>query len=402
MIITVFSIILAVLLEIMTPVSLTVNTFYVAPLMITGGTFILLSAVVLQTLILTPLGFLEQKLVPNLMEIIRLDRPLYYGRLILFAFPLISYASAVLVLENIRYQNWLFLVWLVFFGISLDLIRDSWERITRFLTPSYVVKKVADQAIKSVQEEEDELLWHHIDSLSEIGLQAVERNKLALGTQTLQAFPPIMHAFFDSSKSISHQNHDQEVKNETGRDEASYTIFYLLQRLELINDRALKNRLETVCRQMIMVLGKIIIYAANYDITMVSFPVHFLSKFGLKAQQHHFDEVAMLTISTLLEISKTITQDVDVTYSELKESFQAILNGLDALAKETFRKNKHMNISVLVQPFLDIKEFFSTPKMIKHRDTPFIVQEIDRIVEEYRVLDQVVNAIPPFSEIETP
>src|SRR5262249_32914221 len=159
---------------------------------------------------------------------------------------------------------------------------------------------------KAIQNEKDEILWSSIDSLAEMALRSVEKSKIALSNQVLQNFPPIIQTFFASSKSISRINLDKETEKETGRDEASYTVFYLLQKLELINDKALQNRLETVCRQMVMVMGKIIIASAKFDLSMVSFPTHFLTKFGLKAQQHHFDEVAVLTTSTLLEIAKTI------------------------------------------------------------------------------------------------
>jgi hypothetical protein len=209
-----------------------------------------------------------------------------------------------------------------------------------------------------------------------------------------------MDVFFASSKSVARINVDKKIEKISGRDEASYTIFYLLQRLELINDRALEYRLETVCRQMIMTLGKIIVSCAKFDLSTVSFPTHFLAKFGLKALQHHFGEVGVLTTSTLLEIAKTILRDVDVTYSELQEPFQSIINGLDAIAKATFKKEKNTSIQVLTQPFEDLKSLFQLDKMVNHPDTPVIRHEIDRVLEEFTVLGQVMRAIPPIPNLE--
>lgn len=208
-----------------------------------------------------------------------------------------------------------------------------------------------------------------------------------------------MHSFYASSKSISRANVDVEVEKQTGQDEASYTLFYLLQRLELINDKALRNRLETICREMIMALGKIIVYGAELDLSLVSFPTHFLVKFGLKAQQHHFNEVAELTTSTLTEISKSIVNNVNLTYAELVDSFHSIINGLVSLAKGEFQQNKFANIKVLTQPLVDLKELMNNPKIANHRDAPAIRLEIDRALSEFQMLEQVMRALPPIPEM---
>lgn len=404
MLVTLCSLIIALVMGYLTPVAIDFDAQTLSMIMLVGGTAILLAAVFLITVVLIPFQRLEQKLIPNLMEIVRRDKALRIGRLYLFLFPLISFICVAFVarIKEVHYQDWFFLGWLVLFGISLDIIRDSWRRLANFLEPTHLVDQISHEAISAIQNDQDPLLWTSLDSLSEIGVSSVEKSKLALSTKVLQAFPPIIQAFLASSKSISHTYHDRTNVQGTGRDEASYTTFYLLQRLEVINDRALRDRLETVCRQMIMSLGKIIIHCANYDLSMVAFPTHFLTKFGLKAQQHHFDEVAVLTTSTLLEISKTILTDIDVTYAELQDPFRSIINGLDALAKGSFKKRKDTSIKVLVQPLLDLKAMFQTEKMLHHRDTPAIVGEIDKAIEEYAILEQVMQAMPPMPEMGAP
>lgn len=400
MLISLCAVAIALLLEFFTPLTPAFNPLYLVPLLLVGGTAILLATLFLTISVLNPLEHLEQKLVPNVMELVRRDFPLALGRFFLFLFPLLSYAAvAALLLLEVPYQKWILLGWIVAFGISLDLLRDSWHRLVNFLNPSHFIHHLSQEAKKAIQNEHDEVLWSSLDGLAEIGLRSIEKSKLALSTQALQAFPPIMHTFFATSKSISHTNQDVEVEKKTGLDEASYTVFYLLQRLELLNDKALQHRLETVCRQMVMVMGKLIVYSAQFDLSMVTFPTHFLSKFGLKAQQHHFDEVAVLTTSTLLEVAKTITTTIDLAYTELQEPFQAIINGLAALARETFKKDKHTSFKVLVQPLVDLRSFFQTEKMAQHPDTPVIIQEIDRVLGEFQVLEQVMQTIPSVSDL---
>ena len=396
MLISIFAIIIAVLMEFFTPSSIYFNPLALSIIMLVGGTAIFLGIILLNSLILIPLGSLEEKVIPNLMDSLRRDRPLRLGRIEVFFFSLVSIVCVAFVslIENPHTQHRLFEGWIVFFGITLDVLRDSWRRLVNYLNPSYLVTQITHEAIRAIQNDQDSLLWNSLDSLTEIGLRSVEKSKLALSTQTLQAFPPIMQSLFASSKSISHISHDRIGTKETGGDEASYAIFYLLQRLELINDRALRERVETVCRQMIMTMGKIIVHCSKYDLSLVSFPTHFLTKFGLKAQQHHYDEVAELTTSTLLEISKTILTDIDITYAELEDPFRSIINGLNALAKGAFKKRKDTSIKALIQPLIDLKALFQTEKMIQHRDTPVIVREIDRALDEFAILEQVMQSMP--------
>lgn len=403
MLITIFATLIAIVMAFLTPPPLDFEGFHLAIIILVGGTAVFLGTVFLNTFILMPLQYLEQKLIPNLMDLVRRDKRLRIGRLILFLFTLVSYISVAFVslIQNVHYQDWFFLAWLVLFGVALDVFRDSWHRLLHLLNPSFLVTQFSNEAVHAIQNDENNLLLTNLDSLSEIAVRSVEKSKLALSAQTVQSFPPIIKTFLESAKSIGHTVRDIR-EQEGGRDVESFTIFYLLQRLELINDKALRDRQETVCREMILAMGKIIVSCAKFDLSMVAFPTHFLTKFGLKAQQHHFDEVAVLTTSTLIEIARTILTDIDVTYAELQDPFRAIINGLDALAKATFKKNKNTSIKILVQPFLDLRALFKTEKMASQRDTPIILQEIDRILEEYNVLEQIMQVIPPIPDMGPP
>lgn len=400
MFVTLCSLVIALFLAYLTSLAVDFDAFHLAIIILVGGTSVFLSAIFIFTTALIPLARMEQTLIPNLMHFVRHDKRLAFGRIYLFLFSLVSFICVAFVsrIVEANYHDWFFLVWIVLFGLSLDVLRDCWTRLIHFLNPSYVVNYISESAVNAIRNDKDPLLLYNLDSLAEIALHSVENSKLSLSAQSLKAFPPIMQSIFAASKSIGHIYRDAEIQA-SGKDEASYSIFYLLQRLELINDRALRDRMETVCRQMIMTMGKIIVHCAHYDLSTVSFPVHFLTKFGLKAYQHHFEEVGVLTTSTLLEISKTILTDVDVTYAELQGPFRSIINGLDALAKATFKKRKDTSIKVLAQPFLDLKALFQTEKMSHHQDTPAIIREIDRVLEEFNILEQVMQTMPPIPNV---
>lgn len=397
---TVCAILASLFMVFFSPIPMGFEVLHSITIILVGATTIFLAAIFLNTFILIPLGYLEQKLIPNLMDLIRLDIPLWICRCYLFIFTLISYLCILLIsrIENLKFQDWFFLGWFVFFGVALDILIDNWRRLVNFLSPSFLISRIANRAEKAIQNDNRNSLLDNLNSLAEISIRSVERSQLAMSTQALQTFPPLLKNFFDAAKSISHPalNAKQE-KNAPEGDASSYVIFYLMQRFELINDKALRDRQETVCRHMIMTLGKMIVHCAQFDLSLVSFPTHFLTKFGLKAQQHHFDEVVILTTSTLLEIAKTILTEIDVKYAELQDPFKSIINGLAIIERETYKKYKNVNIKVLVQPLVDLKELFKTEKMIAHRDTPAIVQQIDNVLEEFSILEQMTQAIPPIS-----
>lgn len=374
---------------------LNIDTSFLAIAMVIAGTAFLIVMPLLYTLILIPLQKLEQKLMPRLVELFRRDKPLRISHFLLFLFPFLSYfLAAFLVLDTPQYKGIILAVWLVAFGGAIDLLRDSLKRITNFLNPFHLVDSFTHEAKSAIQNDQDDLLWASIDDLSEVALGAVDKNKIALSNKALQSFPHIFQIFFDSTKSISRINRDEAVEKETGLDEVSYTLFYFLQRLELIYDKALERKLEMICRQIIVTLGKIIITSAKLDLSMVTFPTHILGRLALKALDQGFNEVGSLATSTLLEISKTIVKEVDLTYAELEEPFFSIIANLNSIAQAIFKKDKTMNIKILTQPFLDLKALFSIEKMAQLRDTPAVIRNLDSVLAEYATLEQVMRTLP--------
>jgi len=403
MFITLSAILVSLFIFFFSLIPLNFDPMHLAVLFGAGGTVIFLAIIFLKTFALMPFEYLEQKLIPNVMNLIQRDIPLRIGHVYLFLFVFISYISIPLI-SNIpdMDRQWAFLAWMILFGVALDFLHDHWRRYVNFLNPSFLVSHVYQQAKKAIRNDNREALLSDLNNLGEIGLHAVEKSKLALSTQALQTFPSLLKTYFDAAKSISHISTKIDTeKNEEGGDAANYVVFYLMQRLELINDKALRDRQETVCRQMIMTLGKIIVHSSQFDLSMVSFPTHFLTKFGLKAQQHYFDEVTVLTTSTLLEVSKTIVAEVDVTYADLQIAFQSIVHGLAAIARATFKKEKDTNIKVLVQPLVDVQTLFKSDKMAQYKDTPAILEQINTILDEFSVLQQVMQSMPTLSTMDS-
>ena len=373
---------------------------YAPLLLIMGGGVCLLATTLFYTSLLMPLAKMEEALVSGLFTLLQQDRLLAFFRFFLFAFPLVSFGIAVLFLMGLPPSVWIFWGWIIGLGMYLDFLRKSWKGTEKFLDPSLLVNEFLHKARWAIQNEKDDQLWNSLDSLGEIAVRAVQKEKISLIGKALDTFPLIVKTFFASSKSIARVNIDENVKQATGRDEASYTLFYLLQRLKLVHEKAVGSGLESVCLHLVRVMGKIIVLCAEFDLSMVALPVRFLSRFGVKAENSRFEDESVLITSTLLEISKKIATDIDIRYGSLEECFRAIVRGMDEMAKAAFRNDKNTNIPLLIQPFLDLKTLFKGEKLAQHRDTPVILQEIEGVLAQFEALNQFMRAIPSPSGME--
>lgn len=366
---------------------------------IVGTLFLFIQSISL-ALAWSPLQKAEQNITPRIIDRFNHDTHLRYINFWLALFPIFSYFAAIdAIFFSFIKKSILIAIWVLLLGISIDCLHHLFKRILAYLNPFAAVKMFSQTAMKDIQNDREIELCDCIDALSEIAIKALDRTNTSLCTLSLNENQMLIRHFLQSSKSISHPAQDKDTTELGITDKVSYTLFYLFQRLEVINDRALEKKLETICTTLITILGKISIDAAKYDLSMTSYPLFFLNKFAKRALERDFPEVGTKATFVLLEVSKIIVTEIDVTYGDLKDPFLAIINHLEEIAKETFRKNKSINLNILTQPFKDLKELFDNPKVASHQDQPVIVQDLDRVLGEFAALEAVMMAMPPIPKV---
>lgn len=343
----------------------------------------------------SPLLKAEQKLTSRVIDLFRKDITLRFTRAFFVVFPLISLFIAfdLWSLHLMRPEIEL-LVWIVLFGIALDLLNFTLRRIAKYLDPFYVVSFYTHQANRSIQNEDDRELCNWIDALAEVGVKSTQGTGISLATSVCNELQSTARIFLDSSKSISSGGDVKTTAKGVG-DEVSYVLYFLLQRLEIINQKAAEQRLETVCSNIPTVIGKITLAAAKCDISLTAYPIQCLGKAALTSQRKGMLEVGMKASLTLVEVAKGILMDNDVTYAELQDPFLSLIAQLSEIARETFRQDKMISIKLLTQPLRDLKELFSSEKMANHPDTPVIRNSIDSALAEFTELETVMRSIPP-------
>lgn len=343
-----------------------------------------------------PLQKAEQNQTPRILELFVKDGKIRLESVWLSVFALVTLVAATdPVYGHIGRYHWFFPAWIILLGTVIDCLHHFVLRVFNYLNPFSVIAMFGAQARHSVQNDKELDFCDWIDSLSEVAIKGIQRHSTSIANMVLDEEQKLARLFLGASKSIAHETKDKQTKAAGIVDKVSYTMFYLYQRLDIIFEKALKSKLEPTCTLVVTSLGKISVDAAKYDMSLASAPIRFLGKCAKKAQDEGLEETVLTASCVLSEIAKEILTKVDITYYEIKDPFLSIINGMEVLAKETFRKNKETSIGLLMQPFKQLRELFKAEKVKNHQDTPVIVQNIDRVLGEFEALLIVMNTIPP-------
>lgn len=360
------------------------------------ATFLQLLPLFILALAWTPLQKAEQNLTPRVSELFKKDWMLRFYISWMFLFPLASFFIAIdsLLLRMLSPKIDL-MIWIVLFGITLDVLYHFIRKVFSFLDPFAIIKKFSRQADRSIQNDKEFELCQWVDGLSEISIKAIDRMSLSLASESIDTLQQANCNFLIFSKGMGHSPQDAESRARGISDKVSYTLFFILQKLEMINEQAAEKRLEPLCSKLVTALGKIVIASGKYDLTLTTYPLHFLGRSTATALNHGLKEVGPKAVITLTEIAKAILTEIDITYLELQTPFLTLIAQMQMISREIFRRDKTINIKMLIQPFLDLKAMFSSEKMATHPDTKIIILAIDDVLAEFTTLEAVMKSIPP-------
>lgn len=344
----------------------------------------------------SPLQKIEQNLTPRLVELFKSDKTLKYSATWFFAFPLLSLLIAIeLAYFRLFRPPFAFALWTLLFGLSTDALLLEMRRITGFLSPYSAADKFAKRAREAAEKSDDLKLLNSVDSLSEIAIKSIVRTLPSLAKQAVDDIQEVTHFYLEACKLSSTKSDEERANLLEGSDKASYTLFTIYQRLEMINEKAVESRLEQLSTHLITTLGKIAIDSAHFDITAATYPIHYIGKLAQRAQEESLDEVTEKATCTLVEVTRIIIEEVDLKYVDIKELFFSIIKHLEEFAKQTFSQDKSVNIALLNQPFRELKKLFSQNSIAKHQDNGPILADIDRVINQFEQLELVMRTLPP-------
>jgi len=383
------------------PLAHETNTIFMSAIIVVVAIPILIINFLSQMWAWVPLQKAERNSTPRILEMFRTDKRIIFAGIWLMAFPIISFGLVSDLLYFHQFNPTIVLaVWVILLGITLDILRSHIHRITSYLNPFIVVNLFTQQAKIAISNNKEIDLCHWIDALSEVAVKGIQQHSTSIGNLALNEQQEIATLFLEASKSLAHPDQDTQTKSLGITDKVSYVMIYMYQRIDMVFGKAIHNRLETTCSHIIVVLGKIAISAAKYDVSLASAPLRFLGKCAKIAQDEGFEETTLTALCTFYEVAKTILNDIDLQYYMIKDTFLSIINGMETLAKGDFRRNKEMDLNLLMQPFRDLLVLFDNPKVKNHQDAPIIISNIKRVLGEFEALQMVMATMPKIPVVE--
>lgn len=360
--------------------------------------FLLFSFLLTQIFAWGPIQKVQQNLTPRLLEIYKKDNVIRMGAAFLASLAIFSLYLAVDGTIARKVGDRIFTAfYFILLGISIDIIHHILNRMTSYINPFAIAEQCTAHAKKAILNGDDRELTHWIEAVSEVGINSAQRVLPSLCNQAVIDLQIISRDYLKASKSFAHHT-GKRAEGEKG-DPVSFTLFFIFQRFEIIFNKALENKLEPVITTIITSLGKMIVDSAKYDISMATYPIHYLGFLASKAQKSGLAEVGDKALVTYLEVAKVIVRDIDLKYLELQEPFFTMTGRMEDLSKEIFRNNREINISILIQPFKQLRALFEGEKLSSHQDSPLIIADINRVINEFEQLQLVMKTIPPLTDI---
>lgn len=360
-----------------------------------GGLFLLL-AVISNLALIGPLQHAEIKVSPRVAELARGDSTLRRYAAFLVFLPIISFVvgAGAIPFEWVSPTE-LFWGWLILAGISIDVLRTYANRLSNYFNPTAVIRIVAQRGQEDIAASRDSELCDWIAALSEMALIALKRYGFLLAERSITAIAVLLQRFLE----VHRRSLQTEAPEANIHQRASFVLFFGFDRLRLIYGHALDDKLEPVCSHIITSLGKISVAAAFGDVTKVSYPLRYITSMALDALEWDLTEVTIKANLTLLEVGKRILGDVDLTKTNVREPFVALVSHLEDIAKASFRRDKESNIRMLVQPLNQLRDAVQGHKLADRDDMKAIVAAIDNVLADFENLQLVLNTIPPIPDL---
>ncbi len=276
--------------------------------------------------------------------------------------------------------NWLFALWFVWLGLSIDALYLHGITVTGYADPYQLLRTFQSQGKKAYADDRLTELCESIDSIGEISLKAVYQKSLPLSAEGVKGLERLADDYFQ-----------KKPLGESGS--ASTMLGFLLHRLKMVFDQAVEDRLEPLASQIILSTGKIALYVGRTDMEMTSLPLHFLEKFLDAADDYELHEVVVNSSIVLSEIAKSALEDDQLKGKEMAPLLMGLTEQMEKAAKETFREDKNIPMFILTDPFKEIKT------MIESHDSPpadaaAITSDLERILVEFQALESVLKSVP--------
>jgi hypothetical protein len=360
-------------------------------LIITGLVFFLTVSV---TLAITYIPRVRaQKYLPTtISSLVRKNPLVVLAHVYTFVFPLLSLALAGI------HTIWALALWFVLLALAIDSFGYYLRKISATFSSSTGLEAIYNNAVKTLPKDNTSELCESFDALSEVALKSIDTKSILNGKEAIEYIRELSQEFFRETRKKKFTV-DSTGKNLDVSDRVNFTLSYLIQDFDMLYSKVINEGIEPVANEIILSLGKIALYAARADVSFAQIPLRTLGKYALFAQHKGYSDVVFRAIITLNQVGRLFLTEQDVLLQDLKEIFLTIVSLLEDITKDSFKRDKSTKISVLQQPFNDLRAALKDPRLANRDDIQVIDADIGRVLGEFDALEMVVggmSAVPDF------
>ena len=302
---------------------------------------------------------------------------------IVLIFVWISFAIYSLAAASFA-STLLFVLWVVWLGVSLDAMVLYMWRATGFSDPYHLVDLHVKNGIKNFPADSQKELCASIDALAEVSLKAMYQKSLPLSSEVVDSLEGLGRDYL-------------KYVDGTGGADASgrvnYTLGFLFHRLQMLFDLAAEDRLEPMGNRIILCAAKLTAATAKFDPSQASLPIHFLEGFIETATEYELKEVTVNSSIVLQEIIKSMIEDPELRGKNLSGVLFSLIGQMEKLATETFKEDKSTPIPLLTEPFRDLQTHLEE-KISDFPESQAVIAHLKRIVTDFQALQGVLQSIP--------
>ncbi len=291
MLATLVSIILVVVFTLMFQVP--ALGFFPILALVVGALMILITPLI-KGLTLLPLQAASVETSSRAMNMARKDPLQIALTFVWISFALFSFISAAFGTEI------LFIIWMIWLGLSLDAIFFYTWRQTGFSDPLHLIVLLVRNGKRNFSANRQKELCSSIDALGEVSLKALFQKSLPLSEEVVSSMEGLAKDYLKSFGADP---------TEDAANRVNYTLGFLLHRMQMLFNHAAEDNLEPLANQIILSVSKLTINVAKFDTSLTSLPLHFLENFFKKAHEYELTEVAINSSIVLQEMAKSMIED---------------------------------------------------------------------------------------------
>ena len=145
----------------------------------------------------------EESGTPKLFVLCEKDPVLRALHLYFLAFPMLTIASYAMMNGFSTLATGIFSFWLIFLGLSFDLLLMYLKRVERYLDPFFGIEKLEKEAVNAITNRNIPLLCDWIDAVGESGFKAVVAKRSSLTSSSLDALTSILRNLLSAAPTLA-------------------------------------------------------------------------------------------------------------------------------------------------------------------------------------------------------